>query len=48
MDWIKNKANAAAGGGKASEKNEDSLDKGYVLPSLPFPSLHPTSLPHTH
>ena len=28
MDWIKDKANAAAGGGKSSEKNEDYLDKG--------------------
>ncbi|KAK5164095.1 uncharacterized protein LTR77_010186 [Saxophila tyrrhenica] len=27
MDWLKNKANTAAGGGKASEKNEDGLDK---------------------
>ena len=27
MDWIKDKANAAAGGGKSSEKNEDYLDK---------------------
>ena len=30
MDWIKDKANAAAGGGKESEKNEDALDKGYT------------------
>lgn len=29
MDWIENKVNKAAGGGKASEKNEDSLDKGF-------------------
>lgn len=28
MDWIKDKANSAAGGGKESEKNEDQLDKG--------------------
>lgn len=28
MDQMYNKANTAAGGGKASEKNEDLLDKG--------------------
>ena len=27
MDFIKNKVNSAAGGGKSSEKNEDGLDK---------------------
>ena len=27
MDWIQNKVNSAAGGGKSSEKNEDGLDK---------------------
>lgn len=30
MDWIENKVNKAAGGGKASEKNEDGLDKGVL------------------
>ncbi|KAK3702349.1 hypothetical protein LTR37_014923 [Vermiconidia calcicola] len=28
MDWVKNKMNSTAGGGKDSEKNEDYLDKG--------------------
>lgn len=35
MDWIKDKANAAAGGGKASEKNEDGLDKAYCNSQFP-------------
>jgi hypothetical protein len=30
MDWIKNQANKAAGGGKSSEKNEDTLDKSEL------------------
>jgi hypothetical protein len=31
MDWIKDQANKAAGGGKSSEKNEDYLDKGMCF-----------------
>ena len=31
MDFVKDKMNSAAGGGQASEKNEDGLDKGIDM-----------------
>ena len=31
MDWVKDKMNTAAGGGKSSEKDEDGLDKGKAF-----------------
>lgn len=38
LGGIGNKLNEAAGGGKASEKNEDYLDKGTRCPALSLPS----------
>ncbi|KAK3699541.1 hypothetical protein LTR37_016410 [Vermiconidia calcicola] len=35
MDWVKDKMNSTAGGGKDSEKNEDYLDKGTHI-HLPY------------
>jgi hypothetical protein len=35
MDWIENKVNTAAGGGKKSEKSEDKLDKGSLRDNSP-------------
>ena len=35
LGGIGDKLNTAAGGGKESEKNEDLLDKGTVLSSIP-------------
>lgn len=45
LGGIGNKLNEAAGGGKASEKNEDYLDKGTLGSCLTLTiSLHPISV----
>ena len=40
LGGIGDKLNSAAGGGKESEKNEDYLDKGQLLPLRSRATLH--------